>query len=64
MRAPSGPRVSSRRRVFVASIRAQISPASVGLGTLVMVGVVLDRSTPESFAEFEKAVARVQRAAP
>ncbi|WP_413868958.1 Lrp/AsnC family transcriptional regulator [Albidovulum sp.] len=41
---------------FVASIRAQISPASVGLGTLVMVGVVLDRSTPESFAEFEKAV--------
>jgi Lrp/AsnC family leucine-responsive transcriptional regulator len=28
----------------------------VGLGALVMVGVVLDRSTPESFAEFETAV--------
>jgi len=41
---------------FIPSVRAQIAPARVGLGTLVMVGVVLDRSTPESFAEFETAV--------
>ncbi|GAB5376411.1 MAG: Lrp/AsnC ligand binding domain-containing protein [Acuticoccus sp.] len=37
-------------------VHARINPASVGLGTLVMVGVVLDRSTPESFAAFERAV--------
>ncbi len=37
-------------------MRAEIAPAAVGLGALVMVGVVLDRSTPESFAAFEGAV--------
>lgn len=41
---------------FIAGVRAQVSPAAVGLGALVMVGVVLDRSTPESFAAFEGAV--------
>jgi Lrp/AsnC family leucine-responsive transcriptional regulator len=41
---------------FITSVRAEVAPAAVGLGALVMVGVVLDRSTPESFAEFEKAV--------
>ncbi|MCU4652763.1 Lrp/AsnC ligand binding domain-containing protein [Roseibacterium sp. SDUM158016] len=40
----------------ITGTHARIAPASVGLGTLVMVGVVLDRSTPESFAEFEEAV--------
>jgi Lrp/AsnC family leucine-responsive transcriptional regulator len=40
----------------ISAIRAQIAPGVVGLGTLVMVGVVLDRSTPESFAAFEGAV--------
>lgn len=40
----------------IESIRAHISPQTVNLGTLVMVGVVLDRSTPESFAAFEEAV--------
>ena len=40
----------------VSGVRAHILPRSVGLGTLVMVGVVLDRSTPESFAAFEGAV--------
>lgn len=38
---------------YITSVRAEVSPAAVGLGTLVMVGVVLDRSTPESFAAFE-----------
>jgi len=41
----------------IQSVRARINPASVDLGTLVMVGVVLDRSTPESFTAFEAAVA-------
>lgn len=41
---------------FITGVRAQVAPGSVGLGALVMVGVVLDRSTPESFATFEKAV--------
>ncbi|MGX1096471.1 Lrp/AsnC family transcriptional regulator [Amorphus sp. MBR-141] len=41
----------------IAGVHARVNPNSVGLGTLVMVGVVLDRSTPESFAELEAAVA-------
>lgn len=41
---------------FISGVRAQIHPNHVGLGALVMVGVVLDRSTPESFAAFENAV--------
>ncbi|MEL6520517.1 MAG: Lrp/AsnC ligand binding domain-containing protein [Pseudomonadota bacterium] len=40
----------------ITSVMGHINPASVNLGTLVMVGVVLDRSTPESFAAFEEAV--------
>jgi Lrp/AsnC family leucine-responsive transcriptional regulator len=40
----------------ITGVRAEVSPAAVGLSTLVMVGVVLDRSTPESFAAFEAAV--------
>ena len=40
---------------YLTGVRAQVAPARVGLGTLVMVGVVLDRSTPESFAAFEAA---------
>jgi len=45
---------------FIARIRAMVAPRKVGLGTLVMVGVVLDRSTPESFASFEQAVAKLK----
>jgi len=41
---------------YIKGVRAEIAPAAVGLGALVMVGVVLDRSTPESFAAFEAAV--------
>ncbi|MEP0233871.1 Lrp/AsnC ligand binding domain-containing protein [Roseibium sp.] len=44
---------------FIKSVRAQVEPQSVGLGALVMVGVVLDRSTPESFAAFEAAVVKM-----
>lgn len=41
---------------IITSIRAQIAPDKVDRGSLVMVGVVLDRSTPESFAAFEAAI--------
>ena len=45
---------------FVGPVRAMVAPRKVGMGTLVMVGVVLDRSTPESFASFEAAVAKLK----
>src|SRR5262249_36192683 len=42
---------------FIGQVRAMVAPGKVGKGALVMVGVVLDRSTPESFAAFEQAAA-------
>jgi len=36
-----------------------IIPAAVDRGSLVMVGVVLDRSTPGSFAAFETAIKKI-----
>jgi len=44
------------RRGVVRGVRAMLDPDAVGRGTLVLVGVVLDRSTPETFAAFEQAV--------
>ena len=44
----------------IKNVRAMIVPQKVDRGALVMVGVVLDRSTPESFAAFEKAVAKLK----
>jgi len=44
----------------ISQVRAMVAPQRVNLGTLAMVGVVLDRSTPESFAAFEKAVAKLK----
>ncbi len=41
---------------YVRSVRAAIAPDRVRRGALVIVGVVLDRSTPESFAAFEAAI--------
>ncbi|MEF2074130.1 Lrp/AsnC family transcriptional regulator [Consotaella aegiceratis] len=43
-------------RRLVRGVRAEIAPEKVERGTLVMVGVVLDRSTPESFSAFETAI--------
>ncbi|MDJ1158629.1 Lrp/AsnC family transcriptional regulator [Chelatococcus sp. SYSU_G07232] len=40
---------------YVTGVHARIDPAKVDLGVLVLVAVVLDRSTPESFAAFEEA---------
>ena len=45
---------------FITSVRAQVAPGTIGLGALVMVGVVLDRSTPDSFAAFEEAVSAMK----
>lgn len=45
---------------YINSVRAMVAPRKLGKGTLVMVGVVLDRSTPESFAAFEEAVAKLK----
>lgn len=43
----------------IQSVRAVVRPESVGLGTIALVGVVLDRSTPESFATFEAAILKL-----
>src|SRR5256885_14608524 len=45
---------------YVAGVRAMVAPRRVGKGALVMVGVVLDRSTPESFASFEQAIKKLK----
>ncbi|WP_374626958.1 Lrp/AsnC family transcriptional regulator [Devosia sp.] len=44
----------------VAGFRAVLDPSRIELGTLVLVGVVLDRSTPESFAAFETAATKLK----
>jgi Lrp/AsnC family leucine-responsive transcriptional regulator len=44
---------------YITGVRALVSPAKLDRGTLVMVGVVLDRSTPESFKAFEQAVGKL-----
>lgn len=44
---------------MIKAIVALLEPRALDAGMLVMIGVVLDRSTPESFAEFEKAVQKV-----
>lgn len=44
---------------LIKGIVALLEPQAVELGTLVMIGVVLDRSTPESFGDFEKAAQKI-----
>jgi len=45
---------------FIRSVRAEVAPERVARGTLVMVGVVLDRSTKDSFAAFEAAAKKLR----
>ena len=45
---------------FVLGVRAVIAPQKVERGALVLVGVVLDRSTPDSFAAFEAAARKLR----
>jgi Lrp/AsnC family leucine-responsive transcriptional regulator len=42
---------------MISSFRAEVNPCAVDRSALVLVGAVLERSTPESFAAFEGAVA-------
>ena len=44
---------------LVQSVRALVEPKSVEREVIVLVGVVLDRSTPESFAALEAAVQKL-----
>ena len=44
----------------IKSVRALLAPEKVRRGALIMVGVVLDRSTPDSFAQFEASVTRLK----
>jgi DNA-binding Lrp family transcriptional regulator len=44
---------------LINGIVALLNPRALDAGTLVMIGVVLDRSTPESFADFERAAQKV-----
>jgi Lrp/AsnC family leucine-responsive transcriptional regulator len=41
---------------FIEGVAARVAPPAVERGTLALLGVVLDRSTPESFSAFETAV--------
>ena len=53
------------RRLFetgvIEGVRAQINAQAVQRGTLVLVGVVLDRSTPEAFAAFAEAAKALEQ---
>ena len=44
---------------LIQGIVALLDAKALELGMLVMIGVVLDRSTPDSFADFEKAAQKV-----
>ena len=44
---------------FIRTVRAEVEPERVERGALAIVGVVLDRSTPESFGAFEEAVTKL-----
>jgi DNA-binding Lrp family transcriptional regulator len=44
---------------LIEGIVALLNPRALDAGMLVLIGVVLDRSTPESFADFEKAAQKV-----
>jgi Lrp/AsnC family leucine-responsive transcriptional regulator len=44
---------------YVRVVRAVVAPERVERGALVVVGVVLDRSTPESFGAFETAIRKL-----
>ncbi|MGF6695368.1 Lrp/AsnC family leucine-responsive transcriptional regulator [Metapseudomonas resinovorans] len=45
----------------IKGVHAHVDPNVVQQGTVVLIGVVLDRSTPESFAAFEAAARNLQQ---
>lgn len=44
---------------LIRGVVALLDPKAVGAGMLVVIGIVLDRSTPEAFADFEKAAQKI-----
>jgi Lrp/AsnC family leucine-responsive transcriptional regulator len=42
----------------ISNIKAELNPQAVNRGAMVLVGAVLERSTPNSFHEFENAIAK------
>ncbi|HEV8692198.1 MAG TPA: Lrp/AsnC family transcriptional regulator [Ideonella sp.] len=44
---------------LINGVVALLNPRALDMGMMVIIGVVLDRSTPESFAAFEKSAAKV-----
>ena len=48
-----------KRSGLIRGTVALLDAPALGFGMLVLIGVVLDRSTPESFAAFEKAAAKI-----
>lgn len=48
-----------REAGYIRKTVALVEPTKVDLPTLVIVGVVLDRSTPDSFERFERAAASI-----
>lgn len=44
---------------YITGVRALVAPERVDKEALVIVGVVLERSTPESFGDFEQAVLKL-----
>ncbi len=48
-----------KRLGLIRGIVALLDPVALDAGMLVLIGVVLDRSTPESFAAFEQAAVKV-----
>ncbi len=44
---------------LISGVVALLNPQALDASMLVMIGVVLDRSTPDSFGDFEKAVAKL-----
>ena len=48
-----------KRMGLITGIVALLNPRALDAGMLVIIGVVLDRSTPDSFADFEKAAVKV-----
>lgn len=48
-----------KRAGLIRATVALLDARALGAGMVVMIGVVLDRSTPESFAAFEKAAAKI-----
>jgi Lrp/AsnC family transcriptional regulator, leucine-responsive regulatory protein len=45
---------------YIRHVRAEVAPEKVERSALVLVGVVLDRSTPESFRTFEAAIRKLK----